>query len=67
MSDETFYAYVTCYGVDYTIAPGCGTVGLTEEQYGQQMANPNARWRCPNCRGDAEFDDAKFEEIHGIE
>lgn len=35
MSDEKFYAYVICHGVDYTIAPGCGSVGLTEEQYDQ--------------------------------
>ena len=61
-----FYAFVTCHGVDTTIAPACGSVGLTEEQYDEQMSQCDDVWRCPHCRAEATFDDAKYEEIHGI-
>jgi hypothetical protein len=61
---DEFYAYVTCFGVDSTLAPGCGSVGLTQEQYLAQLSCPDYGWRCPQCGGDADFDDTKFEELH---
>lgn len=61
---DEFYAYVTCFGVDPTLAPGCGSVGLTKDQYMAQMRCPDRRWCCPQCGGDADFDDTKFEELH---
>lgn len=59
-----FYAYVFCRGVDPTLAPPCGKVGLTREQYEQQLSCPDRLWCCPQCGGDAAFDDESFEEMH---
>jgi hypothetical protein len=58
---RTPYA-VFCDGPDYTIAPGCGLVYMTEQQYEAQMSRPDALWRCPRCNGDARFDDENYEE-----
>jgi hypothetical protein len=58
LSAETIYAYVFCIS-------GCeASVALTGEQYGRQMQYPDATWRCPNCRGEASFDDDRFEKLH---
>lgn len=67
LTTEKIAAYIICLGVDPTIgATGCGSVGLTTEQYERQMSYPDARWRCPRCRGDAEFDDEKSEQLWGV-
>lgn len=63
--EPTPYA-VYCYGVD----PGIGLTScnegrliyLTEEFYEFQMSMPDARWKCPRCRGDAGWSDDNFEE-----
>lgn len=60
-----FYAYVLCLGVDPTLAPPCtGKVGLTKEQYLDQLRCADYGWRCPQCGGAASFDEDSFEEMH---
>ena len=59
-----FYAYVFCRGVDPTLAPPCGKVGLSKEQYLDQLRCPSRFWMCPQCGGDAGFDDESFDEMH---
>lgn len=45
------------------LCPVCGKVDLTEEEYTEQMQRPNSLWYCPRCRGHAEFDQERFEEL----
>lgn len=40
--------------------PSHGKVFLTEAEYDQQMARPDATWRCP-CGQEAKFDDENFD------
>jgi hypothetical protein len=41
---------------------GCGEkTFITKEEYKEQMAYPDRRWRCPCCLEDAYFDDDNFE------
>jgi hypothetical protein len=40
----------------------CGKVLLTKEQYKNQIANPHAKWRCPNCGDNASWDDKHYED-----
>lgn len=47
------------YGV---ICLHCGPVSLSDDQYSEQMAAPNVRWRCPICGYDAEWDDDRYEQ-----
>lgn len=35
----------------------CGPVQITEADYERQMNFPDAKWRCPLCRGSAEWDE----------
>lgn len=40
-------------------------VFLTEQNYDQQMARPNARWRCPACgESPVDWDDDNFESSY---
>lgn len=41
-----------------------GFIDIDEGNYTQQMRNPNARWKCPICKQDCEFDDNRYEELH---
>ena len=41
-----------------------GHIDIEKAEYIKQMADPNARWKCPICRQDAEFDDNRYEELH---
>jgi hypothetical protein len=59
------YAGVVCEGLGGDI-PACGRVDLTKEQYDEQMKYPDRTWRCPQCRAEAWFDDARFEQLQGI-
>lgn len=34
---------------------------LTEEMYQRQMDHPDYFWKCPRCRGNADWDDANYE------
>lgn len=52
------YAFLDC--------PNCGVVGITEEQYSRQMDYPDALWRCPHCREEAEYNDRLSEAAQGI-
>lgn len=38
----------------------CGIQELPEAEYDRQMMLPDARWKCPNCGGTAEWDDDSF-------
>lgn len=67
MGDALAYAAISCRGGIIDGVPGCGPVDLTLEDYERQMDRPNRTWVCPRCGGDAEFDDARFEQIHGID
>lgn len=40
----------------------CGRVFLTEAEYQRQMNAPDARWMCPRCCQDAEWDDDTYEQ-----
>lgn len=65
MSD-TFFAYVDCPGEPTAEIKGCGTQGLTAEQYDRQLSNPWATWRCPCCGGEAGYNDELSERAQGI-
>ena len=41
-----------------------GQVDIEKQDYDHQMSIPNAHWRCPICKQNAEFDDARFQEIN---
>lgn len=41
----------------------CGKVFLTEREYNNQMLMPDARWCCPNCNSEAEWDDDNYESF----
>jgi len=38
------------------------SIPITMENYEHQMRNPDALWKCPECRGNAFFDDEAWEE-----
>ena len=63
---EPFFAYVDCHGDPEAEIKGCGTQGLTQEQYAQQLSNPWATWRCPCCGGGASYNDDLSEEAQGL-
>lgn len=46
------------------ICPQHGKQGLTREDYFKQMSNPDARWKCPVCHDEAEWDDSRYEASH---
>lgn len=54
------YAFLSCNGLDDEFKP-CGTVSISKEEYERQMDNPYARWRCPKCGAEAEFEDEESE------
>jgi len=64
-----YVAFVDCDGGEPREDPeahGCGTQGLTQEQYAGQLGNPWATWRCPCCGGEAFFNDELSEAALGI-
>ncbi len=44
-----------------------GRVFLTKDEYGRQMCKPDALWRCPLCKQDAQFDDETYESALGLD
>lgn len=42
----------------------CGDMPLSQEMYRAEMMRPDSRWSCPQCGQDADFDDARWEELH---
>lgn len=52
---------VDCPGDAYGPEHACGKTYLTVEAYSHAMAQPDARWKCPVCGGNAWFDDETFE------
>jgi hypothetical protein len=61
---RTPYA-IHCLGIwDLPEAGNHGLVYLTEEEYDRQMSNPDATWRCPLCRYEADWDDDNYEEFY---
>lgn len=55
--DPTPYA-VICYGDPDADHAGCGLQFLSEEQYGQQLENPDRPWMCPKCdSGQTQWDE----------
>lgn len=50
-------AGIICWGA-------CGKVDIDRTNYLAQMKIPFATWRCPICRGNADFDEARYEEIN---
>jgi len=51
----------TPYAVDCRAK--CGKVFLTKGEYIKQMYMPDAKWMCPKCNSDAEWDDDNYEEF----
>ena len=48
------------------ICPHHGQVDLDMEEYMDQMRAVDSLWKCPCCRSASEFDEERYEEIHGI-
>lgn len=46
------------YAVD---CPSCGRQSLSEDEYAYQMSKPDSLWKCPNCGGNAWFNDDVYE------
>jgi hypothetical protein len=61
------YAAVICHGNSVPGQSPCGRVEIDEAEYSRQMDRPDAFWCCPNCGSTADFDDAYFENAHGID
>lgn len=61
---------IHCVGIDPEIGAGpCNSgqiIYYTKEFYDTQMSNPDARWKCPRCRGDAWWDDENYEKGVGL-
>lgn len=56
-NDPTPYA-VICHGDPDVGHSGCGLQFLSEEQYSQQLENPDRPWRCPKCHfGETQWDE----------
>lgn len=64
--NQPVFAYVDCPGDPTADIEGCGTQGLTIEQYERQLRNPWATWRCPCCGGGAQYNDDLSEKAQGI-
>jgi len=47
--------------IEGVICENCGKQGLSEVEYHNQMMRPDSTWRCPVCRQEAEWDDARYE------
>ena len=60
----TPHAGVICHGGHGHGIPACGKVDLTYDQYMDQVMRPDSLWYCPVCRGSAEFDDHRYDELH---
>lgn len=60
---ESFAAVVICHGHFDIPEEPCGRVGLSMEQYQNQMSRADSPWLCPNCGGVASFDDEYLEEV----
>lgn len=41
----------------------CGLIYLTTDEYNKQMYMPDAKWMCPKCGSDAEWDDDNYEDF----
>jgi hypothetical protein len=63
---DPLVAYVDCPGDSEAEIKGCGTQGLTQEQYERQLSNPWATWRCPCCDREADYNDELSEKAQGI-
>ena len=59
------YAGIICMGLGPPFKP-CGEVDINEREYVKQMDRPDAGWRCPLCGAEANFDDERYEVIHGL-
>lgn len=46
------------------ICPFHGSVDIDFANYSHQMAQPDARWKCPKCGSISDFDDERYEEIN---
>lgn len=57
------YAALICKG-DFPNEPSCGQVLISEDEYLNQLDEPDALWRCPHCGSTANFDDEYFEQAH---
>lgn len=66
LPDEQYFAFVRCRGDSVPGQQVCGIVGLTMEQYEQQMNKPDSLWYCPNCGSTATYDDARSEKAQGL-
>lgn len=56
MSNPEFYAFVRCHG-DSVPGHCCGLVGITHDEYRQQMSSPDSLWNCPHCGSTASYQD----------
>ena len=59
--EPTPYA-VICYGDAWGPEHACGRSYLTKEAYDWAMAHPSQVWKCPVCGGNADFDDANWDD-----
>ena len=41
-----------------------GHIDIDQNNYRAQMAAVDSLWKCPVCKQVAEFDDARYEELH---
>jgi endogenous inhibitor of DNA gyrase (YacG/DUF329 family) len=39
----------------------CGDVALTDEEYDEQMCNPDSLWECPLCGEQASWNDENYD------
>ena len=41
-----------------------GTVDIDRDEYLDQLTNVRARWKCPVCKADAEFNEQRYDELN---
>lgn len=46
------------------ICPQHGCIDIDKANYVDQMMSAHARWKCPVCKQNAEFNDRRYDELH---
>lgn len=61
MSNQRTPSFIPHAGV---ICRQHGAIDIDKADYIRQMYDADSKWKCPICKQNAEFNDARYEELH---